>query len=88
MKLNDFLAYPFESVTCNLCGADDTKIIATRSAYGIPLNTVICNRCGLIYHNPRMTLEGFKKFYEHDYRDLIKSSIAPEVSFFSASAAR
>jgi 2-polyprenyl-3-methyl-5-hydroxy-6-metoxy-1,4-benzoquinol methylase len=68
---------PFELVRCNLCGGDDTQLIATRSRLDIPLNTVICKRCGLIYHNPRMTLEGFVAFYQRDYRRLIGAEQTP-----------
>ena len=38
-----------EHVRCNLCGADDTKLVALIDQ----LRIVRCNRCGLTYVNPR-----------------------------------
>jgi 2-polyprenyl-3-methyl-5-hydroxy-6-metoxy-1,4-benzoquinol methylase len=70
-----------ERVDCNLCGCDDTKLVATRSRFDIPLDTVICKNCGLLYHNPRMTLEGFRQFYAHNYRELIGGDESPETLF-------
>ena len=41
--------YDYEYVNCNLCGADDTQIIYEWGKS----NVVKCNKCGLIYKNPR-----------------------------------
>ncbi|MBN1488122.1 MAG: class I SAM-dependent methyltransferase [Anaerolineae bacterium] len=60
----------FEEVTCNLCGADNTKVrfpstlkenaegnwgayACTNGGYGYHAPIVECNKCGLVYMNPR-----------------------------------
>lgn len=78
------LSGPLETIRCNLCDRDETQLLATRSRFEIPLNTVICKHCGLIYHNPRMSLEGFAKFYIHDYRQLIESETQSAAELFQA----
>lgn len=57
-----------ESVHCNLCGCDDYEVMATLSRFHIPLRSVICRRCGLMYINPRMSQEQYKGFYKSVYR--------------------
>lgn len=55
-------------VPCNLCGENDTTLIHNRERFGLPVNTVLCNRCGLLYLNPRPSEENYRKMYESDYR--------------------
>lgn len=60
----------WETVPC-LCGADNYKVLAKKDRYGINQQTVICKVCGLIYSNPRLTEEEYKKFYQSDlYRQV------------------
>mgnify|MGYP003938473231 CR=1 FL=1 len=73
-----------EQVACNLCQNTETQLLATNSRFNIPLNTVICTHCGLIYHNPRMTFDGFANFYEQDYRCLIEHDTRPVAELFQA----
>lgn len=53
-----------EHVPCNLCGRDDALAVAERDKYRLPLTTVICRGCGLLYLNPRPTAATYRKFYE------------------------
>ncbi len=64
--------YAQEAVPC-LCGVDSAKAdltIAERDRYGLPVTTVLCQACGLLRTNPRMTAEATAAFYQNDYRDL------------------
>lgn len=51
-----------QSVNCNLCGADDTRMVAIQNDYRM----VKCRHCGLIYVNPRPTSDLLIKLY-NDY---------------------
>lgn len=57
-----------ESVRCNLCGRDDAAPVHRRDRNGLPVTTVICRHCGLLYLNPRMTREWYGKYYQTEYR--------------------
>ena len=62
---------PFETVGCLLCGAHDAVpfITAEDDLTGRPgrFSFVRCNRCGLIYQTPRLTIEHIKPFYDDEY---------------------
>jgi SAM-dependent methyltransferase len=61
-----------ETVTCNYCGSDNYTTI-----YRVPdllldnnselFSMVRCDRCGLIYQNPRPTQEELAKYYPDEY---------------------
>lgn len=61
----------FESVSCNLCGSNDYEIFLTRE----DLNTFLegsfqlvrCNRCGLVYQNPRPSSRSWDVIYPEEY---------------------
>lgn len=64
------------SAPCNLCGATEARVLASRGRSGKPLRTVICARCGLAWtdplpHNPR-------DFYQDDYRISYKGTYTPK----------
>ena len=63
-KLRSTLLEEVEHVSCNLCGSDESSTVATRDKYKLPLKTVICRQCGLLYLNPRPTAAIYRKFYE------------------------
>jgi len=70
----DYASQPQEPVTrCNLCGADDWVVLAEIDRYGYPARTTACNRCALVVLNPRMTVEGYRRFYESVYRPLVSA---------------
>lgn len=60
------------TVPCNLCGADDTTVVAERDRYGLPTRIVQCRGCGLRYINPRQTADEYAAFYQHGYRPLLE----------------
>jgi 2-polyprenyl-3-methyl-5-hydroxy-6-metoxy-1,4-benzoquinol methylase len=52
-----------ERVACALCGADDTR----PRHHKFNLSVVQCNRCGLVYTNPRLPKEHLWTRYSEDY---------------------
>ena len=69
LKFNDKIK--FEYIKCIICETSKYKILFKNDCYGINQHTVMCNNCGLIYLNPRMTEESAKYFYESDiYRTI------------------
>ena len=70
----DYLAQPRENVTaCNLCGASRFVVIAHRDRYRYGAEAHACERCGLVFLNPRMTAEGYARFYDGVYRPLVSA---------------
>lgn len=71
-----------EEVACDLCGADEYAVVATRGRFGMPLRTVICRRCGLVYTNPRPSPEQYEEFYQKRYWGMYKRADVPDERFF------
>jgi 2-polyprenyl-3-methyl-5-hydroxy-6-metoxy-1,4-benzoquinol methylase len=70
----DYAAQPRESVeACNLCGATTFTVIAHRDRYGFPAAAHVCNACGLVFLNPRMTAAAYSSFYQRIYRPLVSA---------------
>lgn len=77
----DYLAQPLEYVPCNLCGSVDTETLATTDRYGFPARTVRCERCALVYLNPRMTKDAYARFYRDGiYRQLVSKFHGREIN--------
>jgi 2-polyprenyl-3-methyl-5-hydroxy-6-metoxy-1,4-benzoquinol methylase len=64
-------------VACNLCGADEPDVVATRDRRGRPLRTVVCRRCGLVYSNPRPAAAVVRSNYSPAYRQEDKGTKVP-----------
>jgi len=70
----DYAAQPKEWVRdCNLCGATTFVVLNRRDRYGYPAQANACNRCGLVFLNPRMTAEAYGRFYDGIYRPLVSA---------------
>jgi len=63
--------YLFEKVSCYNCGADDYRflLIGEDDLTGKEGNFqyVQCNKCGLAYQNPRISVNQIKSFYDSEY---------------------
>lgn len=68
--------------TCDLCGCDSFQVFSKRGRGGVPIQTVICDKCGLVYTNPRMTDEENAQWYKNTYWGDYKSQQAPDEKFF------
>lgn len=55
----------FETIPCNLCGGSYFRVFAARDGVGLPVRTVMCKACGLIYINPRLTKQWYGEYYRY-----------------------
>lgn len=72
--------YPMEAVPC-YCGASSPQVITTVDRYGMPCQTNLCSRCGLVYMSPRMTAAAYQSFYETEYRTIYRTEDDDDPSF-------
>ncbi len=54
--------YTRETVVCNICGIEDEHFL-----FNAPERVVQCQRCGLVYLNPRLDSESLSRIYTKDY---------------------
>lgn len=73
--------YSFEEVSC-LCGNRDGKLIARRDRYALPVNTFLCQSCGVMWQSPRMAADDLVKFYSDDYRPIYVGHAQASENFF------
>jgi 2-polyprenyl-3-methyl-5-hydroxy-6-metoxy-1,4-benzoquinol methylase len=66
-----------EETACILCGRTDYDVIGTRDRDGRPLRTTMCRHCGLVWTNPRPTLDALDSYYGQDYRADYKNARLP-----------
>ena len=70
----DYSAQPRELLnTCNLCGATRFITLTHHDRYGYAAEAAACERCGLVFLNPRMTAAAYGRFYDGIYRPLVSA---------------
>jgi 2-polyprenyl-3-methyl-5-hydroxy-6-metoxy-1,4-benzoquinol methylase len=70
----DYGAQPHEDISsCNLCGSSQFVVLTSRDRYGYPAPAHACERCGLVFINPRMTATAYERFYDGVYRPLVSA---------------
>ena len=70
----DYAAQPREAVSaCNLCGSSRFIVITHRDRYGFRAEAHACERCGLVFLNPRLAPQAYGRFYESVYRPLVSA---------------
>ncbi|TSC67860.1 MAG: hypothetical protein CEO19_7 [Parcubacteria group bacterium Gr01-1014_73] len=57
-----------EEVPCGFCGSRDLEVLAEAGQDDLPLRTVICRVCGLVFINPRMLRKWYDLYYQTEYR--------------------
>ena len=62
--------YSVQNVSCPLCESGMAHLLAEKDAYGLPVRTVLCRNCSLVYTSPRLTDTALPEFYGSEYRDL------------------
>jgi SAM-dependent methyltransferase len=62
---------------CLLCNNSEFDIIAEKDQYGIPLETAICNHCGLIFSRQQFSEDSAKVFYDEYYRRIYEGVPRP-----------
>ena len=74
-KFNQNKKIRLETLNCINCKSLNYKELYANDRYGINQQTVLCNACGLVYSNPRMTQESLEYFYSSNlYREVYESS--------------
>ena len=60
-----------EKIKCNLCGSAENNVLvqAAISPFGIISNLVKCEQCGLVYFDPRLSLNEELEFYRSKYQE-------------------
>ena len=81
-KFNQNKKIRLETLDCINCQSLNYKELYANDRYGINQQTVLCNACGLVYSNPRMTKESLTYFYSSNlYREVYDSLEDFEHSF-------
>jgi len=68
-------------VLCDLCGADDSAVIAETGRLGLPVRTVICRQCGLVYTDPVLELEDYSPEDAEKVRRLRRPAASPSAKY-------
>ncbi|MHB8470252.1 MAG: class I SAM-dependent methyltransferase [Gaiellaceae bacterium] len=56
--------------------------MSTRDMYGLPVRTVLCRACALLYASPRPTEDALASFYDGEYRRLDRPDAQAYDAFF------
>jgi len=64
---------------CAVCDSNEVSIVATTDRRGKPLQSVLCENCGLVWVDPRPDDDELKKFYGEDYRREYKGDLEPKM---------
>jgi len=81
---------PLENTTCNLCGADDSAVYLEQMDCRYPqtprhvFRMVKCDKCGLIYLNPRPTEQSMQRFYPESFYEPRKLEKVEETGWLAA----
>src|SRR5882672_10128638 len=67
---------------CDLCGSASHLVFARRGRHGSQLTTVICQGCGLVYTNPRVSEKENAEYYHKNYWGDYKDQSVPDEKFF------
>lgn len=70
--------YNLESVACAICKNVETELISKKGQFDLPLNVVLCKKCGLGYLNPRWDKKGYADFYKNEYDKFYRPEITTE----------
>ena len=74
-KFNQNKKIRLETLNCINCKSLNYKELYANDRHGINQQTVLCNTCGLVYSNPRMSEESLNYFYSSNlYREVYEAS--------------
>src|SRR5947209_1913525 len=59
----EFLPTDFETLPCDFCGSEERALRYTKRGFAI----VQCEKCGMVYTNPRLKAEKIGELYDADY---------------------
>jgi hypothetical protein len=73
-----------ELIPCPICHSNDFEVLLERDRYNLPMRTVKCSKCGLVFENPIPTVKFLDHFYtSHLYRALDWGVINPSADIIS-----
>jgi 2-polyprenyl-3-methyl-5-hydroxy-6-metoxy-1,4-benzoquinol methylase len=75
-------------VCCDLCGADEPRVISQTGRLGLPVRTVICRRCGLVYTDPIRELDDYEGEDREKVRRLQKPASRPSEKYLAKNRLR
>ena len=64
------------------------KVIAEVDRYGIPIQTVMCIKCGMLRTDPIFRDSDYSDFYKHHYRELYSGTVDATDEFFKEQTKR
>ncbi|MBW2623788.1 MAG: methyltransferase domain-containing protein, partial [Deltaproteobacteria bacterium] len=67
------------SIPCNACGSETVEELSLKARNGSYLRTIICQKCGLIWSDPRPSEDQLRKYYASDYRREYKGVCLPKL---------
>lgn len=76
-------AYEFENCKCECGNSGDFEVLSEKDRYGLPVNTVVCKKCGLVMINPRLTAKSYDMFYESEYPFIYRAIVNPNDEYFN-----
>lgn len=79
----NYSQYPKQNITeCDLCLSPSSEwtLYAHRDRYCLPVRSMICKKCGLVFITPRMDAIQYATFYEKWYRKLVDAFNGREAS--------
>lgn len=78
------------AVACNLCGAASAPVILRKNEWGTWFTIVQCDRCGLVYTNPRRFAVEHNDYFEKMYLSTIERNgrLDPDIEMLYRNTAR
>ena len=70
-----------ETVSCVICGNADSSMLSDTGRWGLPLSTVVCRHCGLVYSSPRLDQKEYDLFNTYFYRIFYQGHSAPNLDY-------
>lgn len=72
-----------ETIDCPVCKSESKSKLYDNDRYSMGVKTVICNKCSLIYINPRPTEAEMNKFYRFHYREFYEGVEIPTQDYIN-----
>ena len=69
--------YRFERKNCCICNREKFITLSKKDRFGLYMPVVVCQTCGLIQINPRMTQNSNDNFYKVEYKKLYRGRSKP-----------
>ena len=98
LSLGEYFAYlglwptKIHDGICEICSHTSFTTLRDSAGVGnrlrVGLSVVCCDRCGLLYQNPRFDPEFYNSYYKAVYRNVLTGSLSPTADFIEDQLAR